>query len=178
MLFPAWETFYVIVGSSAGALTGLVFVVMALIADLPPIRGAAETNDAKFKAEYKAQWPQPSAAATAIAAFGAAGTVYMLIVLRRARRQTDYKPVFEDWLFHAALPLATYATILAAALALVRATTLSLFVIAGAATLLLFIGVHNAWDTVTYIIVMRWEERRTAQASAADAAAPTDRDRV
>ena len=28
-----WESFYVIVGSSAGALTGLQFVVLALIAD-------------------------------------------------------------------------------------------------------------------------------------------------
>ena len=28
----AWESFYVIVGSSAGALTGLQFVVMTLIA--------------------------------------------------------------------------------------------------------------------------------------------------
>jgi len=188
VLFPAWETFYVIVGSSAGALTGLMFVVIALVAEF---RGSERQIEAfgtptvvhfsaplLLAAIVVAPWPQPSAAATAIAAFGAAGTVYMLIVLRRARRQTDYKPVFEDWLFHAALPLATYATILAAALALVRATTLSLFVIAGAATLLLFIGVHNAWDTVTYIIVMRWEERRTAQASAADAAAPTDRDRV
>ena len=33
MLFPAWETFYVIVGSSAGALTGLMFVVIALVAE-------------------------------------------------------------------------------------------------------------------------------------------------
>ena len=30
----AWESFYVIVGSSAAALTGLFFVVVALIADL------------------------------------------------------------------------------------------------------------------------------------------------
>ncbi len=29
----AWETFYVIVGSSAAALTGLQFVVIALIAE-------------------------------------------------------------------------------------------------------------------------------------------------
>jgi hypothetical protein len=29
----AWESFYIIVGSSAGALTGLQFVVIALIAD-------------------------------------------------------------------------------------------------------------------------------------------------
>jgi hypothetical protein len=30
-----WENFYVIVGSSAGALIGLQFVVMALVADMP-----------------------------------------------------------------------------------------------------------------------------------------------
>jgi hypothetical protein len=29
----AWESFYIIVGSSAGALTGLQFVVMALVAE-------------------------------------------------------------------------------------------------------------------------------------------------
>jgi hypothetical protein len=28
-----WESFYVIVGSSAGALTGLMFVVITLVAD-------------------------------------------------------------------------------------------------------------------------------------------------
>ena len=33
MPFTDWETFYVIVGSSAGALTGLMFVVMALVVD-------------------------------------------------------------------------------------------------------------------------------------------------
>ena len=32
-LFTAWESFYVIVGSSGAALTGLQFVVTALIAD-------------------------------------------------------------------------------------------------------------------------------------------------
>ena len=34
-----WENFYVIVGSSAGGLIGLQFVVITLIADMP-IRGA------------------------------------------------------------------------------------------------------------------------------------------
>ena len=31
-----WESFYVIIGSSAAALTGLMFVVIALIADAGP----------------------------------------------------------------------------------------------------------------------------------------------
>ena len=33
-----WENFYVIVGSSAGALIGLQFVVITLIADTPLAR--------------------------------------------------------------------------------------------------------------------------------------------
>ncbi len=36
-----WESFYVIVGSAAGALIGLQFVVMTLIADMPGTREEA-----------------------------------------------------------------------------------------------------------------------------------------
>lgn len=35
-----WDSFYVIVGSASGALIGLQFVVMMLIAERPPIRAA------------------------------------------------------------------------------------------------------------------------------------------
>ena len=41
-----WENFYVIVGSSAGALIGLQFVVMALIANLPRTPGQAQAGHA------------------------------------------------------------------------------------------------------------------------------------
>jgi hypothetical protein len=35
--------------------------------------------------------------------------------------------------------------------------TLALFVIAATALQLLFVGIHNAWDTVTYIALKRQE---------------------
>src|SRR5881409_1234294 len=38
--FSAWENFYVIVGSSAAALTGLQFVVVVLGAEARSLRGA------------------------------------------------------------------------------------------------------------------------------------------
>src|SRR3982750_2491065 len=37
--FEEWESFYVIVGAAAGALIGLQFVVMTLMADRPPAPG-------------------------------------------------------------------------------------------------------------------------------------------
>jgi hypothetical protein len=43
--FSEWESFYVIVGSSAGALIGLQFVVLTLLAERPRPR-LAEANAA------------------------------------------------------------------------------------------------------------------------------------
>jgi hypothetical protein len=167
--FPAWETFYVIVGSSAGALIGLMFVVMALVADFPSTERQIEAFGTPtlmhfgavllLSAILSAPWPSIWSTRLALEAFGATGVVYVLVVLRRARRQTGYKPVFEDWLFHAALPLLAYAGILAAGSGLSRHPTPLLFVIGAASVLLLFVGLHNAWDTVKYIVVSRWERR-------------------
>jgi hypothetical protein len=169
VLFPSWETFYVIVGSSAGALTGLMFVVIALVAEM---RGSARQIDAfgtptvvhfgavlLLSVLLAAPWPAIAAIQIALATFGLVAVVYMLIVMRREQRQTEYKPVFEDWLFHAALPLAAYVAVFAAAGWLPRHQTRSLFVIGSAAVLLVFVGLHNAWDTVIFVVVRRWEER-------------------
>ena len=40
------------------------------------------------------------------------------------------------------------------------ASVTAVFVVGGAALLLLFIGIHNAWDTVTYHVFVRRRERR------------------
>ena len=165
-----WESFYVIVGSSAAALTGLQFVVIALGAEANAIKASSVRAYATptivhfcavllISAILSAPWQALSQVGIALAACGMAGFGYTLLVVRHARRQADYSPVFEDWLFHAALPLAAYAAILVAASALPRRPTLLLFVIGAAAVLLLFVGIHNAWDTVTYIVVARMEQQ-------------------
>jgi len=179
LLFPAWETFYVIVGSAAGALTGLMFVVIALVANA---RTASEPQVDAFgtptvvhfgaalllSALLTAPWPGLLSARIALALYGGMGLAYMIVVARRTHRVTEYQPVFEDWLFHAILPLASYGAVLMAAIGLRRASTLSLFTIGAAAVLLLFVGVHNAWDTVTYILLVRWEARRGRSGGARD----------
>jgi hypothetical protein len=171
MLFPAWETFYEIVGSASGALAGLMFVVIALVADA---HGATESQLDAFgtptvihfgaalllSALSAAPWPGLTSFRAALALYGATGFAYMVAVARRTRRLTEYAAVFEDWLFHAVLPLVAYLGVLIAATGVRRATTLSLFTIGAAALLLLFVGIHNAWDTVTYILVSRWQARR------------------
>ena len=162
-ILSKWESFYVIVGSSAGALTGLQFVVIALVAETPRSGGHGEI--AAFGtptvvhfiavlligAIISAPWEGMSHVAFVIGLFGLTGLVYSAIVTRRANRTTRYKPVLEDWIFHVVLPFVAYLLLLGAAVTLTRYDTPALFTIAAASLLLLAVGVHNAWDTVTYI---------------------------
>jgi hypothetical protein len=81
----------------------------------------------------------------------------------RLRLQTAYKPEFEDWLFHVLLPFAAYAIVGASAFAARFHGRASLFAVAAAALLLLFIGIHNAWDAVTYHVFVNRRQQQKAQ---------------
>lgn len=160
--FGGWENFYVIVGSSAGALIGLQFVVITLIADRPVSRMAeasaafATPSVVHFavvlflSAMICAPWDGVAAAAVLWGLAGVCGLAYVFIVARRMRAQGVYRPVFEDWLFHVLLPIAAYAMLLVSACMAYSQARPALFLVGAAALLLLFIGIHNAWDTVTY----------------------------
>lgn len=161
----AWANFYVIVGSSAAALTGLQFVVMALITEIGA-RSSPRQIDAfgtptivhfcavlLISAILSAPWLNLSSAGVALGVCGAAGLVYGVITVWRARLQKGYTPVLEDWIFHAVLPLIAYPLLLVAAVLLRRSPQQVLFLIGATALLLLLVGIHNAWDTVTYIAV-------------------------
>jgi len=100
-----------------------------------------------------APWPSVAAAGAALAICGAAGEIYIALVIRRARGQSTYTMVLEDWMFHIVLPFIAYTALVAAALSILRDTALALFVVGGSALLLLFIGIHNAWDTVTFLML-------------------------
>ena len=171
-----WENFYVIVGSSAGALIGLQFVVITLIADLPLGRGAEQAGEAfatptivhfgtvlLLSAILNAPWHEITSAALCWGLTGAAGLIYAAIVLRRVQKQTAYKPEFEDWLFHLLLPFAAYAMLAASACAGVTHARGALFVVAAASLLLLFIGIHNAWDAVTYHVFVQKRLQQEAE---------------
>jgi hypothetical protein len=85
--------------------------------------------------------------------------VYVVLVARRLRLQTAYRAVFEDRLFHVLLPFAGYAMLAAGACAAYSHPRPALFLVGAAALLLLFIGIHNAWDTVTYHVFVKKREQ-------------------
>jgi hypothetical protein len=172
-----WENFYVIVGSSAGALIGLQFVVVTLIADMPMGQGAAQAGQAfgtptivhfgavlLLAAILSAPWHGVVGVAVGWGLLGLAGFVYEIVVVRRMRVQTAYLPELEDWLFHVLLPFAAYAILAVSALAARSQLRSALFAVAAASLLLLFIGIHNAWDAVTYhVYVQRRKQQKTEE---------------
>jgi hypothetical protein len=95
-------------------------------------------------AVLSAPWQTLSSVAFVLGACGAAGMSYTGVVANRARRQTGYRVVLKDWVWHTVLPFIAYATLLAAAAVLVLHASAALFAIAATALLLLFVGIHNA----------------------------------
>jgi hypothetical protein len=163
-----WQNFYVIVGSSAGALVGLQFVVLALIANMPGMQGQAQAGDAfvtptifhfgtvlLFAGLMSAPW---HGILPVIGIWGLAGIIgvfYTVVVVLRLRQQTSYKPELEDWLFHAALPFLAYSVLIASAACGFSHVRATLFAVACTMLLLLLIGIHNAWDSVTYHVFVK-----------------------
>ncbi|HEY3824103.1 MAG TPA: hypothetical protein VGL82_06070 [Bryobacteraceae bacterium] len=162
-----WDSFYGILGSAAATLIGLQFVVMTLVAERPSLH-AAEAGAAfatptivhfcavlLLSALLRAPWDVIAIVAILLGLMGLSGALYTVIVTRRMWKQPAYKPVFEDWLFHAVLPLTAYVVLAASAFAALSWTRESLFGVGAAALLLLFSGIHNAWDAVAYHVLVQ-----------------------
>jgi hypothetical protein len=158
-----WESFYVIVGSSAAALTGLQFVVIALGADSRRLAG--EDAVGAFGTPTIVHFcgvlliagilstPRHTTTTlgTCLLLCGIVGLAYIAFVTRSARRQKGYAPVLEDWIWHAILPTIAYALLIVAGALAWRNVVATLFLVGPTALLLLYIGIHNAWDAAVWM---------------------------
>ncbi len=167
-----WQNFYVIVGSSAGALTGLQFVVITLIAQadiassMREIRAFGSPTAVHFcmalliSAIASCPWHDLKSPALLFGTCAVGGVVYALSAMRHAKKQTAYQPDWGDWMWFGWLPIVVYAVLAAAAFLMNENSASGLFLIAAVSLALLFIGIHNSWDTVTYIAVQRPQRKR------------------
>ena len=162
-----WENFYIIIGSSAAALTGLMFVVITLTAER---RG---TDDRAGLDAFASPTVLHFCAVLLVAAIlttpghttaslsfcltvvGLGGIAYTTSITIRMRRQKTYAPVTSDWIWHILLPLVAYVCLLGSGAVVWGSAAAALYSVAAGALLLLFIGIHNAWDAATWMAVHR-----------------------
>jgi hypothetical protein len=170
--FEEWESFYVIVGASAGALIGVQFVVMTLIAESPPARieeagpAFATPTIVHFSAALllcaivRIPWESTAPAAVLWGLAGVSGVVYSLVVARRMATQTSYRPDADDWVYFMAVPLAGYALLVVSAFMADAHAHEALLALAVATLVLLFVGIHNAWDSIAYHVFVNLRKRK------------------
>ena len=166
-LVSGWETFYVILGSSAAALTGLMFVVIALIGEprrgLKPsvqsIRAFATPIIVHFggvlllAALLTTPRHTELTLSLSLIACGVGGLGFIRWVAIGMRRQQEYEPVDEDWEWHITLPAIAYGAVLLGGAGLWWRPIPALTLVGAAALFLLYIGIRNAWDSAIYISV-------------------------
>lgn len=177
LMLTDWQSFYVLVGSSAGALTGLTFVVVTVSAERRDEIGSASARlrglrvfitptAVHFAAALwlSAVMSMPGQTTLALelllGATGVAGLIYCAGVIGpMLRRSFGYEPFLSDWIWNAVLPVLGYLALAVIGFMLPYHPAASLYAVSGAVLLLLFIGIHNAWDVVVWMTTERHAHR-------------------
>ena len=163
----SWSNFYVIVGSSAGGLTGLTFVVIALIADahavrLPGLRAFISPTVVHFcsvlgiAALLSIPGQTPASIGLCLGISGLVGVIYSVgTTVQLHRNRPVYEPVATDWIWNVLLPTLCYLVLLIAGTLAPAHAPAALYATAGVSLLLLLIGIHNAWDIAVWFTAER-----------------------
>ena len=149
----ALESYFVLTGTGAVTLIGLLFVVMTLGAE------RVERGDERllgtfvtptlvhfgvvFLIALLALSPEGGSLILPFGLIGVAGLVYTLRVSVKAARHDQV--LSEAWLFHAAIPIACYVAIIAAAWLGTTSTENAFMVFRAVSALFLLAGMRNAW---------------------------------
>jgi hypothetical protein len=158
----AWHEFYVLIGTSAAALTGIMFVVVSISPETIAARSAAGvrafvtptivffTTALIVSGLMLAPHLTPAWLGVLLALAGFGGLVYLFWVGGH-HHWRENKLDQEDWIFYVALPFVCYVLLFAAAIAIALASVVGVAALALTMVLLLVVGIHNAWDLVIWL---------------------------
>ena len=176
----SWGNFYVIIGSSAGGLTGLTFVVIALVSDaqtvkLSGLRAYITPTVVHFCSvlgiaallNVPGQTPASLGFCLGDGNFDHGVSYGIGTILQLHRNRPLYVPVAEDWIWNAMLPTLCYLMLLIAGTLAPWHAPIALYATAGVSLLLLFIGIHNAWDIAVWFTAQRVGRPRPGRKKAA-----------
>lgn len=163
-MFQGWENFFLIVGPSAGALIGLMFVVVTLSQGRDP----QQYENGKHLYTSPIVWHLGvvlglSAAAVAPPVtpllFGIAAGVLALIGIGFGLRSTigiahhrltGADTMFDTW-FYGILPTSAYVALAASVIAMLLGCRWAETAVAASLTALLMVSIHAEWDLVTFL---------------------------
>lgn len=164
-----WQNFYIIIGAAAATLTGLMFVVITLLAGVEEqiatlnvaVSAFSTPTVANFCAVLliagvlSAPWMAYTTLSDVLLIVGIGAVIYLTTVLRHMRHVPGYHTPLRDWVWYLSVPGLAYIVLIGAAIGLPAHPAGALYTIAAAMVTLLFTGIRNAWDLVTFLAVDR-----------------------
>ncbi len=168
-LLTNWQNFYMIIGTAAATLTGLMFIVITLIAGIevhvPTINAGISAFNTPTVVHFcsvlllavilSAPWQSFASVSLVLSLLGLGEVIYLITVIQRMRRIPGYQTPLRDWLWYGVIPLSAYIFLFIAAAVLSSNPALALSIISAVMIMLLFTGIRNAWDLLTYIAIDR-----------------------
>jgi hypothetical protein len=183
-----WGNFYVIIGSAAAGLTGLMFVVITLGAEAQTITNEKGLRAfvtptvvhfciALIVAVYLSSPGQtPASIGAGCAILGLAGLLYVGGAMVIAGGLREYQPVREDWIWHGAFPIIAYIGFLIVAVVVCTGhVSGGLRFLAADTVFILLTAIHNAWDAAVWV-AMSASRRQPDKSSEATDSDTTDSD--
>lgn len=165
-MFHGWDSFYLLIGSAAAALIGLLFVVTTLTVDIE--RGRARRGASVYMSPTvfhfgvvltaSAVGLVPDVATTpagaVIGASALAGLAAACVVAVRIRTGSvvpEEAPHWTDVWYYGVAPAAIYVALAVGSLAVLADSPRAPVIVGAALTALLLVGIRNAWDLVTWL---------------------------
>jgi hypothetical protein len=163
-----WHDFFVLLGTAAGTLVGLLFVAATVSSGVfsldrrAPLRVFLSATVVHFSSVLVvslimllplADWVLLGAM---VLACGVVGLGYTLLALRDSVRDGLIGNIdWEDRTWYGVLPIVAYLAETGAAIILVGEDATGSAVLAASMGMLLVVGIHNAWDITVWTIMRR-----------------------
>ena len=175
-MFHEWSEFYLLAGSAAAVLIGLIFVVVTLMSDRP--RSSMLTGSklymgpvvlqVSFVLALSAAALTPAitrgafaALATVVAAWGLVRGVQSIVGIG-ALKGTEGAPHWTDLWFYGVFPSLLYVALAAVAVGFWSGQEWAVHGTAAVTTAVLLLSVRNEWDLVTWL-APKADERSSAE---------------
>lgn len=161
-----WRDFYVMIGTASGAIIGASFIVATLAGGLEKralgLKGFITPTAVHLSsvlvgsAILTVPTLTPVSLAILLGAGGIGGTLYSILA---AMRIWHMRLDLDDRCFYIGLPVAAYAAMATAALMCLAGAGAALEILGVSLVALLVIGMRNAWDMATFVIMQGDRER-------------------
>jgi hypothetical protein len=164
-MFEDWENFYILIGSAAGALIGLLFVVVTLTGNMGLDRARMLWAADLFMtptvvmfctvlvtgALATAPRLEPVVQRGVIGAMALGGLAYGAWVSLGIRRRQDQTAHWSDLWYYGVAPAAAFAGLGLADILAGAAPSLFAYGVGALMIAMLLIGIRNAWDLITWM---------------------------